>query len=277
MLKKFIVFIIKLLSKMKDDNIVELSAQLTYYLLLGIFPFLILIISMLCNYSDYIIYVLNSVEGVLPEDVYNIVSNVVYSTLNSCNQPVFSSSLLILLWSATAGSSTIINAINRAYGFTARKNYLFMRLEGIIFAAVITILVFVVFALIVLGKEIILFVQKFIVIPHINFDIINAFRYVMPFLLLLFIFSLAFKILTYEKVGFAFVVPGALFSSIGFILGSYIFSNYISTKLKYYSTIYGNLSGVVVFLIWIFLLSVIFLTGAEINYFAGKKRYKNND
>lgn len=270
MLKKFIIFIIKLFSKMKDDNIVALSAQLTYYILLGIFPFLILTISLLCNYSYYIIYVLNSVEAVLPEDVFKIVSNVVYSTVNSCNKPVISSSFLVLLWSSTAGSATIINAVNRAYGFTVKRNYLFMRIEGIIFAAVITILMFIVFALIVMGNEIVIFVQKYVAIPNINFGLIHVFRYAMPFLLLFIIFSLAFKILTYEKVGFMFVIPGALFSSIGFIVGSYGFSNYIGTKLKYYSSIYGNLSGMVVFLIWIFLLAVIFLTGAEINYFAGK-------
>lgn len=267
----------KLFSKMKDDNIVALSAQLTYYILLGIFPFLILIVSLLCNYSHYIIYVLNSVEAVLPEDVFKIISNVVYSTVNSCNKPVLSSSFLVMLWSSTAGSTTIINAINRAYGFTVKRNYLFMRIEGVIFAAIITILLFIVFAMVVMGNEIILFMQNYIAIPNINFNLIHVFRYVMPFLLLFLIFSLAFKLLTYEKVGFIFVVPGALFSSIGFIIGSYAFSNYIGTKLKYYSNIYGNLSGMVVFLIWIFLLSVIFLTGAEINYFAGKNRYRKKN
>lgn len=277
MLKKFIIFIMKLFSKMKDDNIVALSAQLTYFILLGIFPFLILTISLLCNYSYYIIYVLNSMKEVLPEDVFKIVSNIVYTTVNSCNKPVLSSSFIVLLWSSTAGSATIINAINRAYGFTVKRNYLFMRIEGIIFAAVITLLMFIVFALVVMGNEIILFMQNYIKVPNINFDLIHVFRYAMPFVLLFLIFSLAFKLLTYEKVGFVFVVPGALFSSIGFIIGSYAFSNYIGTKLKYYSNIYGNLSGMVVFLIWIFLLSVIFLTGAEINYFTGKYSYKKKD
>jgi membrane protein len=92
--------------------------------------------------------------------------------------------------------------------------------------------------------------------------------------LLFLIFSAAYKFLTYEKVSFSFVMPGAVVSALGFIGGSMVFSNYISTKAKYYDSIYGNLSGLIIFLIWLFILSTIFLTGAEINYFSGKHSQK---
>ncbi len=276
MIKKIIVFIIKLISKIKNDNIMQFSAQFSYYIILGIFPFLILAISLLCSYSSYIFYILNSAEKIIPPDVFSIVSDVVYSSLKSCSKSHFSASLLIILWSATAGSATIINGINRAYGFTVRKNYLFMRIEGIIFSLAIMLIMQLVFALIVLGNEIVLFLQKIELFTDITYSIIHIFRYALPFLLLFLIFSAAYKFLTYEKVSFSFVFPGAVFSTLGFIAGSMLFSNYISTKAKYYNTIYGNLSGVIVFLIWIFILSAIFLTGAEINYFTGKYNEKKN-
>lgn len=274
MIKKFIIFIIKLMSKMKDDNIVALSAQFSYYIILGIFPFLILTVSILCNYSYYIFYILNSVETILPADVFNIVSNVVHNSVNSCGMPYFSTSIIVILWSATAGSATIINGINRAYGFTVRNNYLFMRIEGIIFSMAIMMIMQLIFALIVLGREIVSFLQNIELFSDINYSFINVFRYVLPIILLFLIFSAAYKFLTYEKVGISFVFPGAIFSTLGFIAGSMLYSNYISTKLKYYNSIYGNLSGLIVFLIWIFILSTIFLTGAEINYFIGKNSQK---
>ncbi len=277
MIKKVIVFIIKLMSKIKEDNIIEFSAQFSYYLILGIFPFLILAISILCNYSHYIFYILNSVEAIIPPDVFNIVSDVVYNSVSSCSKPYFSASLLIILWSATAGSATIINGINRAYGFTVRKNYLFMRIEGIIFSLAIMLIMQLIFALIVLGREIVSFLQSIELFTDITYSIIHVFRYVLPFLLLFLVFSAAYKFLTYEKVSFSFVFPGAVVSTLGFIAGSMLFSNYISTKAKYYNTIYGNLSGVIVFLVWIFILSTIFLTGAEINYFIGKHHQKKRD
>lgn len=275
MFKKAFVFIIKLLSKMKEDNIVAFSAQFSYYIILGIFPFLILAISLMCSYSEYIFYILNSVEKILPTDVFNIVSKVVYNAAGSCNKPFFSASILIILWSATAGSASIINGINRAYGFTVKSNYLFMRIEGIIFALALMISMQLIFTVIVLGREIVLFLEKIELFSEITYSIINIFRYALPILLLFLVFSATYKFLTYEKVSFSFVFPGAIVSTVGFVFGSMVFSNYISTKAKYYSSIYGNLSGLIVFLIWIFILSIIFLTGAEINYFVGKRGQKN--
>lgn len=274
MLKKFFVFIVKLLSKMKEDNIFELSAQFSYYIILGIFPFLILSISILCNYSNFIYEILHTVESIVPEDVYKIVYSIVTKSVNSCAKPYISSSLIILLWSATAGSATIIAGINRAYGFTVNRNYFFMRLEGIIFSFAIMVTLQIIFALIVLGNEIINLMQNTSLLSDVLYSIIHIFRYVLPFLLMFLIFSAAYKYLTYEKVKFSFVFPGAAFATIGIIAGSTAYSYYIGTKTIYYNTIYGNLSGVIIFLLWIFIMSIIFLTGAEINYFAGKSRQK---
>ncbi|MGD9568562.1 MAG: YihY/virulence factor BrkB family protein [Sedimentibacter sp.] len=277
MFKKSFVFLIKLMAKMKDDNIVALSAQFSYYIILGIFPFLILAISLLCNFSYYIFYLLDSIEGILPADVFNIVSTVVQNSVNSCSKPYYSASILVILWSATAGSATIINGINRAYGFTVRNNYLFMRIEGIIFALAIMLIMLLIFAAIVLGNEIVSFLQHIALFTDFTYIIIGIFRYALPFLLMFLIFSAAYKFLTYEKVSFSFVIPGALASTIGFIIGSMIYSNYISTKAKFYNSIYGNLSGLIIFLIWIFILSIIFLTGAEINHFIGKGSQKKKN
>lgn len=272
MIKKFFLFIAKLLTKMKEDNIFQLSAQFSYYLILAIFPFLILSISILCNYSYFIYEILHSMESIIPSDIYDIVYSIVTKSLNSCAKPYIPSSLLILLWSATAGSATIIAGINRAYGFNVTRGYFFMRLEGIIFSFAIMVTLQIIFALIVLGNEIVTLMQNTSLLSDVLYSIIHIFRYVLPFLLMFLIFSAAYKYLTYEKVKFSFVFPGAAFATIGIITGSTVYSYYIGTRTTYYNTIYGNLSGVIIFLLWIFIMSIIFLTGAEINYFVGKNK-----
>jgi membrane protein len=275
-MKKAIEFIIKFISKTKDDDIIALSAQFSYYIILSIFPLLILGISIMCNYSSYIIYLLSTIEHILPSDIFNIVSDIVHNTIENYSKNKFSAGMLVALWSATAGSSTIIRGINKAYGFTPKSSFIFMRLEGIVFTLAIMIAMQLVFALIVLGKEIILFIQNIVKFPEITYLLIDILRLSLPIVLLFLIFSAAYKFLTYEKVSFSFVFPGAATSTAGFMIGSFIYSNYISTRAKYYNSIYGNLSIMIIFLIWIFILSIIFLTGAEVNYFAGRHRDKNN-
>jgi membrane protein len=176
------------------------------------------------------------------------------------------------LWSATSGSATIISGINRAYGFTAKRHFLFLRLEGIVFAVAIMTSMQVIFALVVAGRPILIYLQDITIYKDLNYLLIHILRYAVPFILLFLLFSAAYKFLPYEKVDFSFVLPGALFAAIAMITGSYFYSRYASTRFMYYNSIYGNLSGVFVFIIWIYILSIIFLMGAEVNYLVSKSK-----
>lgn len=272
MIKKIVMSAMRLLNKTIEDNIFALSAQFSYFIILGIFPFLIFTISLLCSYSEYIYYLLDTLNSFMPEDVYKIVYNIVSYAINSCSKSYLSLSMLVLLWSATSGSATIISGINKAYGFTAKRHFLFLRLEGIVFAVAIMISMQVIFALVVAGRPILIYLEELTIYKDLNYLLIHILRYVIPFLLLFLLFSAAYKFLPYEKVDFSFVFPGALFAAISMITGSYFYSHYVSTRFMYYNSIYGNLSGVFVFIIWIYILSIIFLMGAEVNYLVSKNK-----
>ena len=96
-MKKAIEFIIKFISKTKDDDIIALSAQFSYYIILSIFPLLILGISIMCNYSSYIIYLLSTIEHILPSDIFNIVSDIVHNTIENYSKNKFSAGMLVAL------------------------------------------------------------------------------------------------------------------------------------------------------------------------------------
>ena len=114
MIKKTLIFTTKIMQKTIIDNIFALSAQLSYYLILSIFPFMILALSLLCNYGTYLYDLLNSLSAVLPEQVYGIIYNVLTYSVSSCSKPYLTMSMLVILWSATSGSVTIIKGINIA-------------------------------------------------------------------------------------------------------------------------------------------------------------------
>lgn len=272
MIKKSLIFTTKLINKTFEDNILALSAQLSYYLILSIFPFLILAISLLCSYSTYIYDLLSSLSAVLPKQVYSIIYNVLKYSVGSCSKPYLTISMLIILWSATSGSATIIKGINIAYGFNTKSNYLFLRLRGILFTLALMFSMQIVFYIIVAGRSLLIFVKKISILEGYNFVFIDVVRFAAAFFVVFIILSAAYKFLPYEKVKFSYAFPGAFFAAIGSIAGSYIYSRYVSTRVVYINSIYGNLSGLFVFIIWIYILSIIFLTGAEVNYFASKQK-----
>lgn len=59
-------------------------------------------------------------------------------------------------------------------------------------------------------------------------------------------------------------LPGAVFSSLGWILFSYFYSLYIKWFPRS-SYVYGSLAAVVFFLLWLYFCMSILLWGAEIN------------
>jgi membrane protein len=272
MIKKGLIFTTKLLNKTMVDNIFALSAQLSYYIILSIIPFLIMAISLLCDYSEYIYNILNSLSNVLPDEVHSIIYNALKYSVSSCSTPYLTTSMLIILWSATSGSAAMINGINIAYGFNTKKNFLFLRLRGILFTLALMISMQIVFAVIVAGSSLLLFVKKVSIFQDYNFLLIDILRFALAFFAIFIILLAAYKFLPYEKVKFSYAYPGAIFAAVSSLAGSYLYSRYVSAKVVYINSIYGNLSGLFVFIIWIYILSIIFLMGAEVNYFAAKQR-----
>lgn len=265
------VMIAKILQKSKEDDLFSLSAQFSYYIVLGIFPFVILVISIFRHYTSYFYYLLNTVESIIPADVHNIALNFINDVALKYNKPYMSASIFALLWSSTSASIGIIRGINKAYDYPMKNNYFFMRIKGIIFTLALMLSIQLIFTSIVIGRQLVIFLQSCSLLTDIIYHIINILRYVLPLIFLFIIFIVAYKYLPYEKVSFRIVLPGAIFSTFGCIIGSAIFSIYTSNKIMYYNNIYGNISGIFIFLIWVYITSLIFLIGAEINAFSSNK------
>jgi membrane protein len=66
------------------------------------------------------------------------------------------------------------------------------------------------------------------------------------------------------------IVPGLIFTLIGWIVGSTLFANYLSQFSSYAST-YAGLASIMIALVFLYIVSVIFIMGGELN--AAMKRY----
>ncbi|MDO5479753.1 MAG: YihY/virulence factor BrkB family protein, partial [Clostridia bacterium] len=66
---------------------------------------------------------------------------------------------------------------------------------------------------------------------------------------------------------------GGVFTTLGWILASFIFSVYVENFANY-SYIYGSLSVIVLMMLWIYILMIILLLGAEVNVFIKERILK---
>lgn len=103
------------------------------------------------------------------------------------------------------------------------------------------------------------------VFPELRIGLITAFmiRYVVPFLMVFFTISVLYIFFPKMKVRASYAFIGALFATVFLELAKHIFTWYVGTVVEF-GTIYGPLTAFVVFLLWVFYSSCIFLIGAEL-------------
>jgi membrane protein len=96
-------------------------------------------------------------------------------------------------------------------------------------------------------------------------------RYLLPFFLTFCVFSLIYKVIPNEVVNLRSTLKVSLLTSLFWEAAKHLFAWYVS-NIAEYSLVYGSLSTLVVFVLWIYYSSTIFVIGGELLYLLEKER-----
>ncbi len=254
----------ELVSRAIDDDITALAAQVTYYLLLSFFPFLLLLLSMLgysdLNSNDVLVYL----SQIMPESSYNLIYNTIIEVFDSKTGNLLSFSLIGLIWSGSSGFRSIIKGLNKAYDEKETRPYWKTLIISICFMIGLALLIIAAVALVVFGQTIGgIIVQKFNVSSKfiLNWDII---RYVVTLCVMVFTFASLYHFTPCRRLTWKEVMPGATFSTLGWLISSLGFAYYVN-NFNNYSSVYGGIGAVIVLMLWLYITSIIILIGGEIN------------
>jgi membrane protein len=249
----------------KADQVPLLAAGVAFYAFLAIFPALIAVVSIYGLFADpsTIANQLNSLTAALPDEAARIITDQV-TALSTRRQTLGISlvlSVLIALWSASAGTSNLLTAINVAYNAEERRGFVKKRLLalGLTVAAII-------FMVIILGLV--------AVLPPLLRAVFDtgALRWVLQIVgwLIVVVLVPAALALLYrlapdrDAPRLRFASVGAVVATLIWLAASIGFSIYTATFGNYAKT-YGVFAGIVVLLFWLWLTMYAILLGAEIN------------
>jgi len=264
-------FIKSLYKHVVDDEVTALSAQLTYYLLLSFFPFLIFLITIVSYTPLAHEDILINLSTVLPNQTYNTVINIVNEIFSSRSSSVVSFGMIGTLWAASNGMKAIIRGINKAYNEEETRSYFIVRGIGVLFTIALVFGIIFSFITIVFGG---ILSQKLFEFLGISLDfqmLWQNLRYILSLVSLVFIFAFIYKYSPNCKITLKSVLPGAIFTTFGWIVISTLFSYYIN-NFDTFSKTYGSIGGIIALLIWLYISSIIILLGGEINALLSKKK-----
>lgn len=255
---------LELVEAYNNDNVSEIAAQLTYYLVLSIFPFLIALLNIIRFTPLADMNVLEKILITLPQETSELLTNLIQDIVSSSRTTLFSLSIIAALYSASKGLGSLIKAVNRAYDLEETRSFIKIKLISLAMTLGLILLIVITFGVSFFGD--LLFEQVLSSWLPQSKMIFKIIQFSLVISSLIIIFTLLYRISPSSKniITLKESVPGAVFSTVCALVASVGFSFYVN-NFGNYSRVYGSLGAVIVLLIWLYLFSIIIIMGAEFN------------
>lgn len=256
-------FILKIFKLLMKPEMRILPGQLAFFLVMTIIPLVAVIATMAAALSISTETIRVAISSSVPNEIATIINSIIGGNGINFNIIVFYFSAFLL---ASNGTYSMINTSNEIYKVTPR-NIISRRLKAIIMTFILVGLFLFLVAVPVFGSTIFDILKQLVgngkVILIIQ-EILHILKYPIILLILFLNIDLMYVIAPDEEIPTNTTTKGALFTSIGWILSTEIFAFYIE-KFTKYDIFYGSISNILVLLLWVYLLSYIFVLGMIIN------------
>ncbi|HLR65160.1 MAG TPA: YihY/virulence factor BrkB family protein [Pseudogracilibacillus sp.] len=263
-MERLIQFTKEMLDRITEADVTGLSAQLAYFFLLSLFPFLLFLVTMLGYFPIDIEAVMGMLESYVPEEVFTFInSNLEYLVTNRSGS-LLSISIIGTLWSASNGFNAVRKSFNQALRVEKERPFLIARVISIGLMILMVIVIVVALSLQVFGKVIGDYVFDFFGLSGTLFDSWDTLRWIVSSLTFFIVFMFLYKLGPDERVHLKHTIWGTSFATIAWQLTSLGFSYYVNT-LGNYSAAYGSLGTVIILMFWFYLTGIIITTGGVIN------------
>ncbi len=261
--EKIILGIFSFADGMTYKDIAAYASSTAFFFFIAIIPLLI-ILSKLLPYTGITDDQLVSIVTKVTPEYTDLMVVLIIKQAYESSVGVISISAVVLLYATARGMLALLRGLNRIYEVEQHKrNGLIMMIRAFIYTFIMVIDLVLLLLIIVFGETIMQFLVKYIRLPD-RVPLLYSFRYLFMLTAGTLSFMLVFAYLPGERQPFMRQFIGALFSNVALMVFSFIFSIFINTSI--YSTYYGSLAAVAVFMMWLYGCFYIMLIGANINH-----------
>ena len=245
-----IIFMIQEIArKLTKDNLTGYAAQSCFYIILSIFPCLLLLMSLfkfLPLTEDALLLML---KGVIPVQLEPFLVSIIEDLYDNSSAALTSITTVATIWAAGKGFLAIMQELNIIYDTQKKRNWLLQRLMSTVYTIALLVLIIATLLLLVFGNQLIGLIEVFI--PRLAV-ILSA------------ILNNRMILFPTRKSSITKEFPGAVFSAVGWYGFSYCYSLYVAHSPNF-SYMYGSLTTLIFALVWIYVCMLILFFGAELN------------
>lgn len=262
---KHICSVIKWFANKFSENTLSVhAAHVVFFVMLSFFPFVMFFFTLL-RYTplteENLIHLL---ESVVPGSISDILTVWINEAYHQSSGTILSITVITTLWSGSKGFMGITYGLDKIYRVKNQRNWLFNRLSSLFYTLAFAAILFLSLIILVYGNRILLAIDSFFSIETPLFIGIFSLRSILGFTIFFVFFLLLYMFIPDRKPKAKEEIPGALFTSVLWIIFSYLFSIYIDYFTDF-SSIYGSLTYIVLFMLWMYICMNILFFGALIN------------
>lgn len=206
-----------------------------------------------------------TVDRILPENIYDIIAPILTNYLNSSSGGVLSFGVITAVWSSSVLINTLRFVLNDVYDVEGtNENALLGRILApfiMIFLILIVMLLGIIF---IFGEQILNFIKELFEVELTFIDTFIALRWPVSILVLFIVFVFLYRLIPDHDLRIIDGIPGALFTTIGVMLLSELFTLY--TQFSRSGDV-GNaaIGTVLVLMLYMYFVGIIVLVGGLLN------------
>ena len=246
-----------------------LPGQLAFFFVVSLIPLIALIGTMAGYFSVSADKVEQILESILPFELTDNLVTFISGKGMTFNIAVFFISAFIL---ASNGCHSMIITSNHMYDIE-NKGFFYRRFKAIWMTFILVLLLFFLLIVPVFGDTIFNIVTSSINnVSTVNFarSVYRILQYPLSIVLVFFSIKLLYTLAPDRKIKSKTTYTGSIFTTVGWILATKLYAIYAGT-FSNYNLFYGSISDILFLLMWVYILSYIFVLGMSFNATNTKK------
>lgn len=255
-IRQFVIFVV-------EKDVAVYAANAGYFLVLSLFPLLVLLLGLLRNMGMATDTLLEALDGIIPGALMPAAKKLILSTYQNMSGTVLSVSALTALWSASRGIHGLITGLNRIYETRENRSWLRTRAMSVLYTFLFLLVLVLTLILSVFSKTLVAGDPILAQLVDLRFLVLLAVQTTL--------FTAMFIVLPNGRYSLSQSLPGAVLASGGWLIFSDLYSVYVE-HFAGLSNVYGSVYAVALSMLWLYICLCLVFYGGAWNCYRIKKK-----
>jgi membrane protein len=256
LLRKLFAF----MQKYQESTISVYAGHTAFFLILSAFPFFLFFFALLdltpLSETDFLMWA----SQIVPESLSGAIAELTNDIYQGSSGGVISVTIVTALWLSSKAFVSLQQGLNVMYQTKETRNYILMRLYGVVYSVVLAVLLLVILGIVVFGHRI----RDYIFPGTQIFEKLVHLRMLICIPVLFLFFLLLYVFLPNRKQRVKKQIVGSAFAASAWVIFSFFFSIYVD-KYTNYASFYGAMTTIALIMVWLYGCMYVLFLGGVIN------------